>query len=554
MRHMSARAWAVAAALFILALTVRLLVAAAVPFPTNEVSAWYAGAAERLVAGEWFTSDMVWSYATPPLAVPRPAFELWLPMASIVSAIGMALLGSGYLAAQTAAAVVGAFLAPLTWAVARGAATAAGLDERRSSAISVASGLLAALLGPFILASVVPESTLPFTVLGVAAALLMPSALRAMDGHGTAARLVPALLLGMALGLAYLSRQEAVWLGVAFLVLLWSSGRLLPPGRQARRAVRHLAPVVTGGLLVTGPWLIRNVVAFGSPLPGPTLENAVLTRNLDVFAFLDRPTAAEYLAQGLPTVLGNPVVAAGHQLVQDLVIPAFPVALVGLLGVVALRRAPALRPPTALSALLLSGALTFLASAVLFPVATRWGTFLHASGPLLAGLVVVSLLWADALVARLSAYRGWRPVNVVLGPVALLAIAVPLALLQVTQVARISTDLDSRFGRIADALRREAEVAGEPLPPVVITDHPMWLATVLERPAIALPDEPPASVSQLARTFGAPWLVIIDERGRYPEALAGPEGVACLSGAPVPLEPGQGSAVLLRLPTECAPP
>ena len=62
--------------------------------------------------------------------------------------------------------------------------------------------------------------------------------------------------------------------------------------------------------------------------------------------------------------------------------------LAGLVTLPWLRRSPALLRPTALVVLLVSGLLTFLATALLFPVATLWGTFLHASGPLLVGLIV----------------------------------------------------------------------------------------------------------------------------------------------------------------------
>jgi hypothetical protein len=66
-------AWAVPVALFVLALAIRLWAAAQVPFPPTEVSAYYVGVARNLVEGRGLVSDAVWSYATPPLVVPKPA-------------------------------------------------------------------------------------------------------------------------------------------------------------------------------------------------------------------------------------------------------------------------------------------------------------------------------------------------------------------------------------------------------------------------------------------------------------------------------------------------
>ena len=76
--------------------------------------------------GQGLVSDGVWSYATPPLAVPKPAFELWLPMSTFVSAAAMSVLGASFWAAQVGGALLGAAVAPLAWAIGREAARARG--------------------------------------------------------------------------------------------------------------------------------------------------------------------------------------------------------------------------------------------------------------------------------------------------------------------------------------------------------------------------------------------------------------------------------------------
>jgi hypothetical protein len=139
---------------------------------------------------------------------------------------------------------------------------------------------------------------------------------------------------------------------------------------------------VVSGLLVVVPWLVRNTLELGTPFPGQALENMVLVRNEDVFSFANRPNLGRYLDQGLATVLWNPVSAAWAGFRDALLLPAFPVGVVGLVALLAMYRSSALRRPTALVTLLASGILTFVCTALPFPVATRWGTFLHASGPL----------------------------------------------------------------------------------------------------------------------------------------------------------------------------
>jgi hypothetical protein len=562
--------WVAPVALFVLAAAVRLAVASQSPFPTTEGSAYYAGVAANLVQGDGLTSDAVWSYATPPLVAPKPAFELWMPMSSLLSAVAMALLGPGFWAAQAGSAMLGALVAPLSWAVARRAAGTQGLDRRRGRAVALAAGLLACFAGPLVISAAMPDSYTPFTVFAVLAALLVPRALgiddgRPVDGPPRASR-AAGLASGMALGLAYLSRQEAIWLGlVVLIVAAWSARRRATFGGRMRVIGASLWPIVLGGLLVVTPWLLRNMDAFGSPFPGQALENMILRSNEDIFAFRDRPTLAGYLGQGMATVLANPLRAAFEVLADVILLAAFPIGAAGLAALVGLRHAPALRRVTPLSMLLASGGLTFLSTCLLFPVATRWGTFLHASGPLLVGLIVAAALGGDALLWRISRARHWHEPNVVLAPVALLTVTVLLCLLQVSFTVSQSRQLRSRYEAITAAIGRvagdmdgagdlgDAGDPGRPLPAVIITDHPMYLAHASGRATLALPSEEPAAVLDLAARFGTPWLVVIDGRRPYPGALLSEPGVGCLAMPPVPLEGTPEGAWLFRLAEACAP-
>lgn len=549
--------WLIPLGLFVAAAAIRLIVATRLPFPATESSAYYVDVAQNLLAGNGLVANSVWSFATPPLVVPKPAFELWLPMSSLISAASMAVLGSTFWAAQIGGAALGALIAPLTWALGREAAHAQGLDARRGAAVALASGLLAAVLAPFVIGSVIPDSYTPFVVFMLAATLLVPRVLGVRAGlplatprpmHGRAG-----LVLGLALGLAYLSRQEVIWLGLVVLVLAWraSAGST---GSRMRLTLQRLGPVVAGGLITVTPWLLRNARDLGSPFPGQAIENALLRRNEDIFAFAERPALDTYLGQGLATVLGNPLAAAWDGFFNVLAVPAFPVGLLGLLAVLGMRHSPALRRPTALAVLLLSGALTFAATVLVFPVATLWGTFLHASGPLLAGLIVVAALGGDALLARISRARAWERPNVIIAPIALLAVTGLLAVLQVLIVARHSQEAQTRYEAIAVTVDAFAVASEMSVPRTIITDHPMWLASALERTAVALPDEPVQTLVELGRTFGTSWVVVTDERGRYPEALLADPAPTCLARKPVALISGDEPAWLFILDEACLAP
>ncbi len=542
-------------ALYLVALAIRLIAAGEIPFPATEPSAYYVDVAQNLVAGHGLVSDGVWSYATAPLQVPKPAFELWLPMSTFVSAAAVSVLGSTFWAAQVGGAVLGAAVAPLAWAVGSEAAGAQGLDARRGRAVAITSGLLAAVLAPLVLGSVVPDSYTPFTVFVLLSALLVPRVVGPGEGRSGAAGqpgIVAGLALGITLGLAYLSRQETIWLGLTVLLMMGWRSRRWTPGTRWRQAFGRLWPIIVGGFITVLPWLLRNTIEFGSPFPGQAIENMFLVDNEDIFAFRDRPEAATYLAQGLGTVLWNPLSAAWDGLLNVIVLPAFPVGLAGVIALLGMWRAAALRRPTALAALLLSGAFTFVSTMVLFPVATLWGTFMHASGPLLVALGVMAALGGDALLARISAARAWEKPNVIVAPIALVVTAGLITVLSVSLYGAQSRQTQDRYADLATSLQASAEATGQDVPDTIITDHPMWLAGALGRYAIALPDEGLTSVVELSQVFAAPWVVVVDERGRFPQALLDASARGCLTADPEPLAAGSGEAWLFRLGRECA--
>ena len=507
-------------ALYAGALLIRLWVITGVSFPINEGSAYYAAVARNFVTGRGLVTDALGSYATPPLVVPRPAFELWQPMAAFISAVPMALFGPTFDSAQLGAAAFGALAAPLCWAIAREAATVLELKPRRAAAVALGSGVLAAVLGPFLMAVAVPDSTTPFLVLGLACCWLMPRALSGNRATG--------LVLGAALGLAYLARLEAIYLALAFVLL-------------AGRRWQLLLPVIAGGILVAVPWLARNALAFGTLFPGQAIENVFFIRNEDVFAYLERPSLARFLAQGPEVIAGNIGRALTYDLIDVLLVRAAPVALIGVVAAIWLARRNALRS-SALTALLLSGGLTYLAVSVVFPVATLWGTFEHASGPLLAGLTISAVLGTDALVARVRSARGWQRSNAWLGPLALVVLTLPIAFLQVGPLGAIARTEAAQF----EALGR-AVLAQPSLAPRVISDHPVWLADATGLPVLALPDEPPANVARLAAALDAPLIVLLEPRGRFPDAFRTGEGRVCFEEQALsPDAPAESSIFALR--------
>lgn len=543
---------AVPLGLLLIALGIRVVAATLLPFPVTEDGMYYEHVAQRFVEGHGLTSLALWSYSTPPLVLPRPAFEIWMPGASLWSVPFMALLGPTHTAAQAGSILLGSLVAPLAWWLGRDAAVSLGRPQDQVHSIAVGSGLLAAVLGPFVVAAADPDSMTVFLVTSALAAIAMQ---RTISAPTTAW----CLLLGITLGLAYLSRQEAVWLGATYLVMLGVAQRSWR-GRRRYEVARRLVPVIAGGLLIVAPWLVRQSLAFGTPLPGQALENALHTRGDDIFAYTDRPSLERFLAQGLDTLVAQRATAVGYQL-QGLLVLAFPVGILGGLGAFALSRTAALRASGALFALVVSGGLTFLATAFLFPVATLWGTYRHSAGPLLLGCVVMSMVVGDMLLRRLtSALHGRHPTRWLAATI-LVGAAVPASWAWVSLFAHDSAALQRDMSAIAAQLRDEGLDHGTQIAGVtsrgesadVMSSLPIFTAATTGLRVLALPDEPPEAVSALARRFGVTTLVVIGARGRYPDALLGIPRHPCLAGDPEPISGTTQPAWLFHLDPGCVP-
>ncbi len=529
--------WLVGAALVGLAVVARAVAVTQVTMAPTVDSAYYVGVAGRLATGQGLTADVLWTYASPPLTLPQPAFALWMPLATLLAAIPMVLGATTSLfASQVAMIVVGAALAPLTWYVADQAAAANGLTGRRRTTVALGSGLVAALFGPFLVAVAGPDSSVPFAVLAVAACCAMPRALAAESGRRWA------VVLGALLGCAYLARQETIWLGLTYLLLLLPELRRRVPADRAAWLARTLLPVIITGAIVVAPWLVRQAVVFGSPFPGQAVENLWFTRNQDVFAFAQPPTMATFLAQGPLVIVEHIAAGMWHQLVDVLLLPTLPVGLFGLLGLAWAWRTPALRTATALRALTLAAALMFLATGLLFPVATLAGTFLHASGPALVALVVVAALATDQVVAAIGAWRGWDKQNAWLAPLLTLALALPLTGLEVWLTGSFAGSQAAREGAAATALESQVPAQADGAPAIIISDEPIGFALSTGRPMLILPDEAPSDVLQLARLFGARAVLMFGEIARR---APGFDGAACFSPGTLPAAAGPRARLYL---------
>jgi hypothetical protein len=510
------------AVIAIVAVAVRIVAAGLIVFPKPEDTAYYVGVARNLLEGRGLVSDALWSYQTPPLVFPRPAFEVWLPLPTFLAAIPMAVFGTTFAAAQVSSVVIGSLVPLLAWRVTVDAAEERGLPASRVAVLGLGAGLTAAVYLPLVLHSALPDSTMPFAVLVLGACLLMTRLVRDVAA-GARVRTVDRrlLALGLLIGLAALARNEAAWLGLAWAALVWFSTDAAMPVTGRLRLIAVPAAVAA---LVFAPWAIRDWLTFGSPLPGQAASNALSLTGRDIFAWSDPPTVGRYLAAGWGRLLELRLVGVMHNVLNVLLLLGMPISAIGLLALPWFGRGAALRP------LLLFSLLTFAITTLVFPVSTTWGTFLHAAGPIHVLLISSCLLALDSLIATIGRRRGWTRPVAWLGAALTVFGGLLFSLAVLPSFGAGSRDTQSHYAALPAALRAAGAEYGPHDP--IISNFPIWIAETLRVPSLALPDEPAASVLDLARypAFAGTKLLIVDGRdeGRYPAAIdEGEPGTEC---------------------------
>ncbi|MDD5468926.1 MAG: hypothetical protein PHS96_14075, partial [Anaerolineales bacterium] len=358
----------------------------------------YAGGLQ-LVAGRGFSEPFLWNYLDDPVGLPHASHAYWMPLGSILAAAGMWLSGATSFAnARAGFILLAAGIAPVT------AGLAFELSRRRNLALS--AGILAAFPG-YYLAYLGTSDVFGVVMLLGAAYLLIAGGLQPRGNGEQAGSRAGWRLFGLGLisGLMHLSRPDG---GVWFLLSLG----LMCTGFTKRGSwrqnlgdlLRGSVLVVLGYLLVMGPWLGRNTIAFGAPFSASSLRSLWLTSYDELYAFpATMLTYERWAGAGLGAILRARAGAFGQNLltafaVQGLIF-LFPLTIAGAW---ALRRDWRVRLGAA------AWVATLLLMSVVFPYSGARGGFFHS------GAATQSLWWAlsvvglEGFVQWGARRRGWQ--------------------------------------------------------------------------------------------------------------------------------------------------
>ncbi|GAB4502237.1 MAG: hypothetical protein Fur0035_17850 [Anaerolineales bacterium] len=469
--------------LFALGLGVALGIAFFQHSPGYMDADYYLAGAVRLAQGRGFSEIFPWNYLDDFQRLPHPSHGYWMPLASLVAALPMALTGQlTFSVARLPFILLAACVPPLT------ALLALRLTSRRE--LALLSGLLAAFStyqAPFI-ATI--DNFVLYNLLGASFFLLLTdfSAERAEKN---------ALLLGIIAGLMHLARAEGLlWLPLALLALFW----LLR--RAPKKAAAALLTLCLGYLLVMAPWFWRNWREFGALLAPGGSRALWLTSYDQTFLYpASGLTLQNWLASGAQAILQTRLWALGQNLATAFAAQGgILLSPLILLGFWRLRR----HPVVIFGGLAWLGLLLFMS--LLFPFAGVRGSFFHSGAALMPLGWALAPLGLDALVSAARA-RGWfDPHAFRVFRLMLLALNAALTLV-LLNFRVINTPWDASallYARAEETLQR---LNAPPEIPVMVANPPgFYLAG--GRAAIALPVAKQPDALQLMKHFGVRYLLL----------------------------------------------
>jgi len=227
---------------------------------------YYTVVAERLALGQGLTADFVWSFMESSGGgdVPVASHRFWMPLATLVAALGIRLAGGivgTFEAAQLAIVAIAAAIPAFAYAASR----SLGGTHRAAMFVAAVTGLG----GLFAPGWVSIDSFAPAAVVGTAFFLLYRRAARGDVRAGA--------LAGLAVGVLYLARAEGAIFGIALLTL------------RSRAGLAGAAVALCIGLV----WQLRQM-ALG--YPAELLARSLLLVRYEDFFRIEPPTIEAYLA------------------------------------------------------------------------------------------------------------------------------------------------------------------------------------------------------------------------------------------------------------------
>ncbi len=483
--------------LWLLGLMLSLGVAALQPFPGYLDAAYYFGGGLQLARGQGFTEPYIWTYLDDPAGLPHPSHGYWMPLASILSALGMWLSGQETFAAGRLVFILLASLIPPLTARLAFALT-------RDRVLAWMAGFLALFSGYYASFLSTTDNFSPYMVLGALFFLLLSP---------SGAQPWRFFFLGVLAGLLNLARSD----GVLWLVIALSAAFRIGKEREGssgslwRSSLLRGAAVLVGFLLIMGPWYARNLQVYGAPFSPATSRTLWLRFYNETFIYPpDLLTLQHLLESGWKAILETRLWALWQNAqtafaVQGLVL-LFPLILIGFwkhrhdlwvqLGALAW------------------GAL-YLVLSLIFPFAGARGGFFHAGAALQPLWFALAAVGFEALLSWAARRRGWYlpEAQRVFRPALILFVALLTGYLIWGRVIRSGWGEGEQVYPAVERLLTELQAPAQA--PILVLNPPAYFI-MTGRPAVVHPYADENGLLDVARRYGVRYLALEPDSASLP--------------------------------------
>ena len=486
--------------LFLAALVVNLTAALLQPVPGYMDADYYYSGGIQLANGKGFNEPFIWNYLDNPQGIPHPSHTYWMPMASILAAIGMLLTHStSFLSARLILILLASTIPPLT------ANIAYTMNLRQES--SLFAGVLAIFSGFYLLYT---SNTETFAIYMVFGCLFILVANRLIQNGQPEFHYF--LFLGLIAGVMHLTRADGIlWFGAAGLIALWQWIRYIrQPDHKGTilKGIGILASVSAGYLLLMSPWYLRNLNLYGS-LFSPAGPHTLWLTNYDqMFNYpVNQLNFSNWFNNGLVEALQVRLDSLKTNLESAMAVQGeiflLPLILIGLWR---------LRKEWCVKLGLGLWVVTLFFMTLIFPFAGERGGFFHSSAaiePLFWAVVPAGL---DGFVSLGVRLRNWSRAS------ALRFLGLGLVLLSIflTGILFYQRVLGNDPGKIAwssswdqyRAVEKALIQSGAAADSIVLVNNPPGYFVATGRSGLVIPNGNEQTSLEVASRYGASYLIL----------------------------------------------
>lgn len=510
--------------LALISLGINLIIAQFQTMPGYMDADYYYANAQRIFQGNGWTEKFLWNYLDMPEGIPHPAFLYWMPLASMIGAIGLRLTGmETYSSARIGFLAIAAFVPPLT------AWLALQITQKKNAALI--AGMMALFPGFYLPYLAITETFGIYMVLG-GSFFLLAGQFHNLLCSATDTRyysfslLLSALVWGLISGLMHLARVDGIsWfmIGLGSLLFVYFSRSQTDESESFRSGFQRKLEAgflvllfVAGYALIMHQWFLRNLALYGNLFPEGSLRALWLVDYDDLFMF---PPSSLTPKRWLESGIGNLFEARLWSFTQNF---KTTIAVQGMILLLPLSLWGAWKKKKYLQTRL--GVICWLAAwilmTVIYPYQGGRGGYFHS----VAALQPLFWAWASAgfdsfinwgIERRGWIYRrSWRAFSA-----AIIGMIIAMTCYVVWQNI-YQSDLQKPGGdsiyKLYEEIDQELRKTGESQGAIVMVNNPPGYTAITGRPAIMIPDGDLKAVLAAGDYYSAKYLVL-DKN--YPKGL-----------------------------------